>query len=71
MVIICTRKTVNKCNIPIKCSYVQWSLKLVEIKLTSWFRFKLKKCAMFLYMDEKRMPFMNFTKVNAKNLDGV
>ena len=35
----------------------------------SWLRDSdLKKCVMSLYMHEKRMPFMNFKMVNAKNL---
>ena len=42
--------------------------QLIETKLTSEFRFQFKKCVIFLYMDEKRVPFMNFKMVNAKNL---
>ena len=38
------------------------------IKLTSWFRFKLKKCVRPLYKNEKGMPFINFKIANAKNL---
>ena len=50
------------------CSYVEWSFKLIEIKLTSWLWFQLKKCVIPLYKDEKGMPVKNFKIANAKNL---
>ena len=37
------------------------------MKLTSLFRFKLRKCVIPFYKDEKAMSFMNFKIVNAKN----
>ena len=42
--------------------------KLIEVKLTSCFRLQFKKCVISLYMDEKRMPFMDFKIVNTKSL---
>ena len=50
------------------CSYVEWGFKLIEIKLTSWLWFQLKKCVIPLYKDEKGMPVKNFKIANAKNL---
>ena len=36
MVIMCYGKAANKYNsTPVKCSYVEWIFKLIEIKLTS------------------------------------
>ena len=49
-------------------SYVEWGFKLIEIKLTSWLWFQLKKCVIPLYKDEKGMPVKNFKIANAKNL---
>ena len=45
----------------------QQKFNLIEMKLTSRFRFQSRKCVIPFYKDEKAMSFMNFKIVNAKN----
>lgn len=49
----------EKESIERKCSCVEWSFKLTDIKLT---------VNIIQVLNEKAMPFMNFPRVDTKNL---